>query len=105
MPALPWPYGMLLGDATREGGGGGGHRPPGEGGYNSDREDPVWPGDVMKGIANRQNALLGRKQMVRAPRPASHPLRGGPERPSARFPGQPQQTSQIKPPKKPESGS
>jgi len=28
MPALPWPYGMLLGDATREGGGGGGAPPP-----------------------------------------------------------------------------
>lgn len=59
----------------------------------------------MKGIANRQNTLLGRKQMIWAPRPASHPLRGGPERPSSRFPGQSQQKPQIKPPKKPESSS
>lgn len=59
----------------------------------------------MKGIANRQNTLLGRKLMARAPRPASHPLCRGPERPFARFPDQPKQKPQGKSPKKPESNS
>jgi len=53
----------------------------------------------MKGIANRQNTLLGRKLMVRTPRPGRHPLETDRGRPVFPFPKKPKK----EPPKEPDS--